>query len=47
MSTFGDHTPKQDILDNLESIRSDHQLTTIELIKAVLEVITYLLEYSH
>lgn len=45
MSAFGDRTPKQELLESLESLKSDHDLSLLELIQVIAEVLSYITEY--
>lgn len=47
MSAFGDHTPKQDILDWLEYVKAEHKLSWIEMVKLVIQVLGYITENFH
>jgi len=44
MSHFGDHTLRQDILDWVEYAVSEHNVSTYELIKAMLDVLISIIE---
>lgn len=44
MSTFGDNTPKEELLDECKYIISKHNLTLAQFVAAIAEVIAYLAE---
>jgi hypothetical protein len=46
MSTFGDHTPKQDLLDDIQAIKRKYNLSLMETIVALADIISYLAEYE-
>jgi len=45
MSTFGDNTPKQEILDAAQVVAVECGLSDLQLVKALLAVVSYLCEY--
>lgn len=38
MSYFGDHTPQQDLLEQVEYIKAEHALTTRETVILLLQI---------
>ena len=44
MSHFGDHTLRQDLLEDVEMEQREHSASTYELIKAVFDVLTAIIE---
>lgn len=46
MRTFGDHTPKDDLLNWIEYVKDDHHLTWPQLLTLLLQVIAYI-AYEH
>lgn len=47
MSTFGDRTPKQEILNWLEYVQAEYDLSWVQLVQFTCEVIAYILEREH
>jgi hypothetical protein len=45
MSMFGDHTPRQDMLDALRYVKSEHKLTFVQFMHAILDVLACFAEY--
>jgi len=43
MSTFGDHTAKEDLYGWLQLVQSDHKLTVVQLVQMLAEIIAYML----
>ena len=46
MSAFGDHTPKQDMLENLEDVKTHHNLSWFDFLAFLVEVFAYLVEQA-
>lgn len=44
MSTFGDHTPKDDMLNWIEYVKDEHHLTWPQIVRILAELLAYLIE---
>ena len=44
MSTFGDHTPAEDLLGWIQYVQSEHNLSILQMIAIICRVLNYLIE---